>query len=144
MVSDRKPVFIGTLAKRAGVSVDTIRYYEKIGLLPPADRTQSGYRNYGPLAKDRLIFIQKAQRLGFSLGEIKRVLDQRGTGELPCATVISMAQTRLDDVESQLAALTILRGTLRKHLIKWKRSSNREACAATQFCNLIEEIELDN
>lgn len=144
MESDKKTVFIGTLAKNAGVSVDTIRYYEKIGLLPVADRTQSGYRTYGPLARNRLIFIQKAQKLGFSLDEIKRVLDQRGTGELPCDAVIAMAQTRLNAVESQLAELTTLGETLRKHLRKWKRSSNEKACAATQFCNLIEEIELGN
>ena len=144
MDSNKKPVFIGTLAKHAGVSVDTIRYYEKIGLLPPPDRTQSGYRTYGPLAKHRLVFIQKAQKLGFSLEEIKRVLDQRGTGELPCGAVISMAQTRLNAVESQLAELTTLGKTLRKHLRKWKRSSNEKACTATQFCNLIEEIELGN
>lgn len=102
MESDKKTVFIGTLAKNAGVSVDTIRYYEKIGLLPVADRTQSGYRTYGPLARNRLIFIQKAQKLGFSLDEIKRVLDQRGTGELPCDAVIAMAQTRLNAVELSL------------------------------------------
>lgn len=137
-----KPLFIGALARKAGVSVDTVRYYEKIGLMPPPQRTPAGYRSFEPSSIDRLLFIQKAQRLGFSLEEIKRVLDQRGTGELPCGTVISMAQTRLDGVESQLAELSALRDTLRKHLRKWKRSSNSKACAATQFCNLIEEIEL--
>ena len=142
MTVENKPLFIGALARQAGVSVDTVRYYEKIGLMPRSGRTPVGYRTFGPSAIDRLLFIQKAQKLGFTLDEIRHVLDQRGTGELPCNAVITMAQTRLDAVESQLAELAAFRDTLRKLLRKWKRSSTSEACAATRFCNLIEEVEL--
>lgn len=142
MKATNKPLFIGALARQAGVSVDTVRYYERIGLIPRPGRTPAGYRSFEPSSIDRLFFIQKAQKLGFTLEEIKRVLDQRGTGALPCDTVISMAQTRLDAVESQLAELSSLRDTLCKHLRQWKRSSTSAACAATQFCNLIEEIDL--
>jgi len=142
MAARSKQLFIGPLAKLARVSVDTVRYYEKIGLLPRAERTASGYRIYNAPAADRLLFIQKAQKLGFTLDEIKQVLDLRGTGTLPCEEVISMGQQRLDAVEMQLAALTALRDSLRKYVRRWKRNTNAKACAATQFCNLIEEIDL--
>ena len=137
-----KSLFIGHLAREAGVSTDTIRYYEHVGLLPRPGRSNARYRIYHPESLKRLRFIQKAQKLGFSLAEIKEVLDLRETGNLPCDSVIQMAQKRLSGLEAQLATLSALRDIVQKHLRRWKRQSNNKACAASQFCNLIEEIEL--
>lgn len=137
-----KEFFIGQLAKEAGVSTDTIRYYERIRLMPRPGRNTSGYRIYNLDTVTRISFIQKAQALGFSLEEIKDVLDLRGTGKLPCETVIQMAEFRLAGIEQQLATLSVLRDSIRKYIRRWKRQSNNKACAASQFCNLIEEIEI--
>lgn len=132
------------LARRAGVRADTIRYYERLGLITGTDRTASGYRVFGPEQIDRIAFIRKAQTLGFSLEEIKQVLDLRGSGKVPCEAVIELAERRLGQTEKQLATLTSLRNKLRQYVDHWKRNKDEEACAATHFCNLIEEIPLDS
>ncbi len=143
MENDDKSLFIGQLARQSGVTTDTIRYYERIGLMPRTRRSASGYRLYASSAAARLQFIQKAQAFGFSLDEIQTVLNLRGTGKLPCSTVIELAETRLQHVERQLATLNILQESLRKNLRKWKRKSNQASCAASQFCNLIEELVIE-
>jgi MerR family transcriptional regulator, copper efflux regulator len=109
-----KSMHIGRLAARANVSVDTVRYYERARLLPPASRTASGYRTYPAAVVDRLRFIRRAKDLGFSLDEIRDLLDlsdQRGTG---VAAIREIAARRLADVEKRLAELSRLRGGLRQ------------------------------
>ena len=105
---------IGQLAREAGVPIDTVRYYERNGLLPEPARRASGYRNYQPSDVDRLRFVRRAKSLGFSLGEIRELLalsDRRGeeTSELK-----AVAETRLSDVDRKLAELTRLRSALQR------------------------------
>jgi MerR family transcriptional regulator, copper efflux regulator len=98
---------IGTLARRAGVAIDTVRYYERNGLLSPRARLASGYRRYGDLEVSRLRFIRRAQALGFTLKEVKELLAlsaQRDVGR-----VKRSAQAKLADVEQRIAALTRVR-----------------------------------
>lgn len=142
MNQNAKPLFVGQLARQAGVKSDTVRFYERAGLLPHPERTAAGYRAYPPKAANRLRFIRQAQVLGLSLGEIKRVLRMRDSGKLPCDFVIELAQRRLREVERELADLEGVRDSLRRYVRHWKRTANPDACAAVQFCNLIEEIEL--
>jgi MerR family copper efflux transcriptional regulator len=101
---------IGTLAKRAGVSIDTVRYYEKSGLLAPEARLPSGYRRYNDVQVARLRFIRRAQELGFTLKDIQELLGlskQRDVGKVKRA-----AQKKLADVEARLIALTRVRDGL--------------------------------
>jgi MerR family copper efflux transcriptional regulator len=94
---------IGQLAKRGGVGIDTVRYYERNGLLTPHTRLASGYRRYSELELARLRFIRRAQALGFTLKEIKELLAlsaQRDVGR-----VKRSAQAKLKDVKSRIAAL---------------------------------------
>ena len=77
-------VTVGQLASAAGVRADTIRYYERTGLLPRARRTEGDHRRYGPADLDRLLFIRGAQRLGLRLAEIRDLLAVRDTGACPC------------------------------------------------------------
>jgi len=101
---------IGQLAKRGGVGIDTVRYYERNGLLTPRMRLASGYRRYGDIELARLRFIRRAQRLGFSLKEIKQLLalsTQRDVGR-----VKRSAQTKLVDVRARIAALERVRDGL--------------------------------
>jgi DNA-binding transcriptional MerR regulator len=101
---------IGQLAKRGGVGIDTVRYYERNGLLSPRDRLTSGYRRYGELEVARLRFIRRAQALGFTLKEIKDLLAlsaQRDVGR-----VKRSAQAKLHDVETRIADLVRMRDGL--------------------------------
>jgi MerR family copper efflux transcriptional regulator len=103
---------IGQLAKRGGVGIDTVRYYERNGLLAPRTRLVSGYRRYGDVELARLRFIRRAQGLGFTLKEIKELLAlsaQRDVGR-----VKRSAQTKLLDVEARIAALERMRDGLAK------------------------------
>ncbi len=101
---------IGQLAKRAGVGVDTIRYYERDGLLAPAGRRASGYRRYGELELRRLRFIRRAKTLGFSLDEIRALLAL--SGERNVTKIKRAAQQRLHDVEQRIAELERVRDGL--------------------------------
>lgn len=98
---------IGALAKRAGVGIDTVRYYERSGLLAPKTRLQSGYRRYSGAELARLRFIRRAQALGFSLKEIRELLALSKGRDV--ARVKHAAQAKLADVEQRIAALQRVR-----------------------------------
>jgi DNA-binding transcriptional MerR regulator len=137
-----KPLLVGEIARSAGIKPDTLRFYEKAGLMPKTQRTSSGYRAYGPEAVERLHFIRKAQALGFSLDQIKRILRLRQSGNVPCDYVIELAEQRLKETDQELRRLEQFRAALGRYVRHWKRTANHDACAATQFCNLIEEIDV--
>ena len=105
---------IGAVAKRAGVSIDTVRYYEKNGLLVPASRLVSGYRRYGDLQLARLRFIRRAQELGFTLKDVKELLGLSRQRDV--ARVKRAAQKKLAEVDRRIAALERVRSAL-SHLI---------------------------
>ena len=98
---------IGTLAKRAGVGIDTVRYYERSGLLTPSQRLASGYRRYTPLELARLRFIRRAQALGFTLNEVRELLALSAKRDV--ARVKRSAQVKLEDVDKKIAALQKIR-----------------------------------
>ena len=101
---------IGSLAKRAGVGIDTVRYYERAGLLTPKVRLASGYRRYGDLELARLRFIRRAQTLGFTLKEVRELLTLSARRDV--ARVKRSAQAKLADVEKRIAALQKVRDGL--------------------------------
>ena len=101
---------IGQLAARAGVSIDTVRYYERSGLLAPQARLASGYCRYSELQVSRLRFIKRAQELGFTLKDIRELLGL--TQQRDVARVKRAAEKKLADVEERLAALTRVRDGL--------------------------------
>jgi DNA-binding transcriptional MerR regulator len=133
---------VGQIARIAGVKPDTLRFYERAGLMPKAERTEGGYRAYGLDAVARLDFIRKAQALGFSLDQIKRILRLRQSGSVPCDYVIELAEQRLRNAEQELRQLQQFCDALRRYVQNCKRTANPNACAANRFCNLIEEIDL--
>jgi MerR family copper efflux transcriptional regulator len=104
---------IGQLARRAGVGIETVRFYERQGLLPKPPRTPSGYRQYSPEALGRLAFIGRAKGLGFALREIAELLALEASPEATCDDVKVKAQGKLTEIETQLANLTRVRDTLR-------------------------------
>jgi DNA-binding transcriptional MerR regulator len=100
---------IGALAKRTGTKVQTIRYYEDIGLMPSPERTEGGQRRYGAAALDRLAFIRHARDLGFGLDAIRELLDLSDRPDRPCSDVDEIARRHLEDVERRIARLEALR-----------------------------------
>lgn len=104
---------IGTLAKRTGSKVQTIRYYEQIGLMPEPGRTQGGQRRYDLAAVDRLSFIRHARQLGFSLEAIRELLALSDKPDQPCTHVDTIAQRQLKAVEARIARLEALRAELK-------------------------------
>ncbi len=105
---------IGTLAKRTGTKVQTIRYYEQIGLMPEPGRTEGGQRRYGNVELDRLAFIRHSRELGFSLEAIRELLDLSDSPERSCAQVDAVAQKQLREVEARINRLEALRAELRR------------------------------
>lgn len=103
---------IGQLATQAGVAIDTVRYYERQGLLPPPQRRASGYRQYARQDISRLRFIRRAKDLGFSLLEIQDLLRLSGRQDADRAEVRALAQHRLADIERRLRDLEAMRATL--------------------------------
>lgn len=102
---------IGRLAKRAGVGIDTVRFYKRAGLLPPPARTPSGYRSYSTADVDRMRFIRRAKGLGFTLDEIAELLTL-SSGKGSRSQVKAIANRRLLDLERKLKELTVVRDTL--------------------------------
>lgn len=105
---------VSRLADRAGISPDTVRYYERIGLLAPPSRSSSGYRVYDESAVERLLFIRGAQRFGLRLGSIAELLDIRERGLCPCGHTRQLLQTRLADIDEEIEALSRLRADLER------------------------------
>lgn len=103
---------VAQLAGRVGVRPDTIRYYERAGLLKPPARTAGDHRRYGEDAVDRLHFIQGAQRLGLRLRAIETLLAVRDTGNCPCEPAEQLLRQRITEVDAELARLTALRANL--------------------------------
>jgi DNA-binding transcriptional MerR regulator len=103
---------IGQLARAAGSTEKTLRYYDQIGLLRPSGRSPSGYRLYGHEAVERLRFIRNAQGLGLSLTDIQHILDISDGGHAPCEHVLAVVERDLGEVDSQLKRLRELRRAL--------------------------------
>lgn len=142
MASPSPLLRIGQVAQRAGVSADTIRYYERLGLLPKPQRTPSGYREYAEAIVARITLVRNAMRFGFSLTEIRGFLRVRETGGKPCHQVRLAAQTILDRVDRQIAELTATRESMHETLLTWDVRLARTP--ATQHARLLEALPADS
>jgi DNA-binding transcriptional MerR regulator len=107
------------VARAAGVSTDTLRHYERQGLLPAAARTAAGYRRYPASTVDRVLLIQRALVVGFSLSDLKRVLSTRDHGGAPCRGVRELVGRRLEELTCRIDELSSLRDELRQLLEEW-------------------------
>jgi MerR family mercuric resistance operon transcriptional regulator len=131
---------IGVIAAKAGVTVDALRYYERLGVLPRARRTASGVREYGDEVLRQVRFIQEAQALGLTLNDVRQLLgDQGRAGRDRCRKVRDLLAIRLKDVDVKLAQLKSFRQTLRSHLVACERALEQEHPA----CPVIRELTGD-
>jgi DNA-binding transcriptional MerR regulator len=111
---------IGELAQQAGVTTATIRYYERAGLLPKPPRTTAGYRLYSDREGEELVFVRKAQGIGFSLDEIRDLLRLSRNGTAPCSRVLTLAEEHLRAVDDRIRELQTFRKELASAVRRWR------------------------
>ncbi len=127
---------IGALAERAGTSIKTIRYYDEVGVLAPAQRSDSGYRLYDEGALGQLRFVRAAQAVGLSLGEIRQVMALRRQGEAPCRFVLELVERRADELDERIAALGRVRDELRRLAARGRLLDARD-CDPDFVCHVV-------
>lgn len=132
----RDGLLIGQVAAKSGISRKALRFYEKAGILPPARRTGSGYRVYGPETLLLLGFVTQARRLGFRLDEIKRIVALKRSGRTPCKHVLDLVHLKLENIEQALTDLAEVRGQLRGLLRSWQSRRHRPAAVCPCIENL--------
>jgi MerR family transcriptional regulator, copper efflux regulator len=125
---------IGDVAKLSGIGIESLRFYEKSGLLDKPARTFSGYRMYSRDVLERLAFIKQAQTLGFSLDEIRKIIDDARAGQTPCDEVREIVRRRLVEVEQRINELKRYRKAIAGTLEEWDKVGQ----APGHICGLIE------
>ena len=130
----RRMLKIGEVSKRSGVGVEALRFYEKSGLLERPSRTYSGYRVYGEDVLDRLAFIKQAQALGFSLEEVRRIIEDARKGQSPCDEVREIVRRRMEELDVRLRELHRYRKELKATLEEWDKVGR----APGHVCGLID------
>ena len=127
---------IGELAEVAGVTTKAIRFYEQVGLLGAPERTPAGYRDYDQDALDRLSFIRAGQSAGLTLGELREVVALRDRGEVPCAHVAGLLDTKVAEIDRRITEL----GLLRQEIELLRRRAchlDPEDCLPHRVCHII-------
>lgn len=124
---------IGDIAHQTGVSVGTLRYYETLKLLYPVERGENSYRYYSEETVQQVQFIKKAQSLGFSLEEIRQILDVRDRGEPPCNLVQDLLAGKIEQLAAQILQMTIFKFELEQYRDRWVgisdfQQNNSEIC----------------
>lgn len=134
----RRTLRAGTLSSAAGVSTDTLRHYERLGLLKKPPRTLGGYRAYPPESLDRVHLIRNALASGFTLKELATILRVRDAGGAPCRKVASLAHEKVDQLSAQIAQLIRLRDSLKRTADEWDR--RLEKTPPHDRANLLESL----
>lgn len=126
---------ISRLARLGGVNLETVRYYERRGLLSKPPRTEAGYRQFSPDAARRIRFIKRAQELGFSLDEVRELLALRVDSRKNRTDVRLRAEAKIADIDGKIAALTAMKSTLRE------LASRCEQCGPSADCPILASFE---
>ncbi|WP_193667540.1 heavy metal-responsive transcriptional regulator [Nocardioides salarius] len=127
---------IGDVAEAAGVPAQTIRFYERRGLLPQPERGPNGYRDYDESVLARLAFIRSGQAAGLTLVELGSVLDQRREGAVPCAHVQSLLLAKLDEIRARQRELVTMAEELEGLIARSERLDPAD-CTNTQVCHIL-------
>jgi DNA-binding transcriptional MerR regulator len=136
----RSSMKIGEVSQASGIGIEALRFYERSGLLGKPMRSQSGYRLYDEGILERLAFIKKAQTLGFSLEEIKKIIRDAQSGASPCDDVREIVRRRLKEVEERIKEMQRFRKELTQTLEEWDEVGR----APGHVCGLIEGTEIEN
>lgn len=138
--TNNKMLKIGEVSRLSGIGIEALRFYEKSGVLDRPARTYSGYRLYPESVLDRLAFIKKAQVLGFSLDEIKQLIQHKRKGENPCEEVREIVKIRLEELNERIEQLIQYRDELTVALREWEKTGEAEG----HVCGLIEGTEIEH
>ena len=130
-----KSFTIGRLARESGINLETLRFYEREGLLPKAPRSASGYRLFPTDAARRLRFIKRAQELGFSLKEIRELLGLRLSPRTTSAEIRKRAEAKIADIEGKMKSLASMSKSLRK------LTESCDGCAPLSECPILESLD---
>lgn len=134
-----KQLKIGEVSRLSGIGIEALRFYEKSGLLDRPGRTYSGYRLYDESVLERLAFVKKAQLLGFTLDEIKQLIEHKRKGENPCAEVREIVKTRLKELNEKIEQMLHYREELTAALDEWEEIGEAEG----HVCGLIEGSHIE-
>src|SRR5437763_13476402 len=137
MLCDDQALKVGAMAKAAGVDVQTLHYYERMGLLPKPERSAANYRLYSPEAIRRVRFIKKAQAVGLTLEETKEILELKDHGRAPCHRVVELGQKHLQEIEARLGHLRAFHRLLARSVSEWGKDDRPGRVCAGEFCDLI-------
>ncbi|MEL6441151.1 MAG: heavy metal-responsive transcriptional regulator [Cyanobacteria bacterium J06621_8] len=132
---------IGELAKQTGLAVGALRYYSDLGLLHPVTRGDNGYRYYSQNAIKQVEFIKKAQAIGFTLQEIKTILEVKNRGEKPCSLVQNLLNNKIAQLEIQIERMSLFKQELEEYRTSWINAPNPEQ-DAQEVCPLISSVSL--
>ena len=130
---------IGDLKQRTGVKVSTLRYYESLGLLQPALRSDSGYRYFNDNAVQRVLFIKKAQTLNFSLTEIQEIFNSHQRGTAVCSIVKDLIERKISHLDTEIQKLLESKQRLEIHRERWS-TYPEDLPNSESVCTLIEEL----
>jgi DNA-binding transcriptional MerR regulator len=136
----RNSLKIGEVSQASGIGIEALRFYERSGLLGKPVRSASGYRLYDEGVLERLSFIKKAQTLGFSLDEIRRIIEDARSGASPCDEVREIVRRRLAELDERLREMKRYRQELAQTLEEWDEVGR----APGHICGLIETAEIEN
>jgi MerR family transcriptional regulator, copper efflux regulator len=131
---------VGQVAAEAGVGVQTLHYYERLGLLPKPNRSDANYRLYSPETIRRVRFIKKAQAMGMTLDETKQILDLKDHGRAPCGKVAELGDKHLREIDARLGQLRKYRRALARAVGTWRNEDTSDRQCAGEFCDLIERL----
>ncbi|MBI5568601.1 MAG: antibiotic biosynthesis monooxygenase [Desulfomonile tiedjei] len=129
---------VGVLARMLGVTPDSIRHYERIGILPPAERSPSGYRVWDPHAVEYIKWIASTKRAGFTLSELAKIFQMYRSGIAPCRDVRDLLTQKQMDLDAQIAELLVLRRKLKGVLARW--NTRLRHTAAGEFVPLLDDL----
>ncbi|PWT90814.1 MAG: heavy metal-responsive transcriptional regulator [Acidobacteria bacterium] len=132
----------GQLAQACGISTDTLRHYERCGLIPKPKRLPNGYRQYPADTLNRVRTIQAALSIGFTLKELSRIFQTRDHGGVPCRHVRNLAEEKLKEIQTQLRLLSSARDHLRTVIRKWDK--HLRGVAEGERAKLLETLPLPN
>lgn len=130
---------VNELAAELHTTPDTVRYYTRIGLLQPQRNRGNGYKSFSDADKTRLNFILSARSLGFTVEDVRQILDVADTGNTPCTLVRRLIENRLGEIEKRYQAMKALRNRMKAAVRDWNRKPD-EKPTGDSICHLIEEF----
>ncbi len=133
---------IRQLAEEAGVSSKTLRYWESLGIISPAGRTHTNYRRYTETNLERVLFIRKAQSLGFTLAEIRQIFDLAQSRKAPCDAVIRWAGEKARVLEGQIRMLQDMKTRLERYRRRWSTRKSPTHLGPNEVCQCIESVPI--